>query len=57
MSIESIRGVVSSIITIAAYIGFKCDLVQHFKKRPINEFIIRDNQKTHLKFSNMKYSL
>lgn len=37
MCIESILGIVGSIITIAAFIGFKCDLVQHFKKRPINE--------------------
>lgn len=37
MSIESILGIVGSIITIAAFIGFKCDLVQLFKKRPINE--------------------
>lgn len=37
MSIESILGIVGSIITIAAFIGFKCDLVQHFKRRPINE--------------------
>ena len=37
MNIESILGIVGSIITIAAFIGFKCDLVQLFKKRPINE--------------------
>jgi hypothetical protein len=37
MSIESILGIVGSIITIAAFIGFKCDLVQRFKKRPIGE--------------------
>ena len=37
MSIESILGIAGSIITIAAFIGIKCDLVQRFKKRPIGE--------------------
>ena len=37
MSIESILGIAGSIITIAAFIGIKCDLVQCFKKRPIGE--------------------
>jgi len=37
MSIESILGIIGSIISIAAFIGFQCDLVQRFKKRPINE--------------------
>ena len=37
MSIESILGIAGSVITIAAFVGFKCDLVQRFKKRPIGE--------------------
>ena len=37
MSIESTLGIIGSIISVAAFIGFKCDLVQRFKKRPINE--------------------
>lgn len=41
MSLESILGIVGSIITIAAFIGFKCDLVQHFKKLPINELYVK----------------
>ncbi|MBE6312279.1 MAG: agmatine deiminase family protein [Bacteroidales bacterium] len=37
MGIESILGIAGSIITIAAFVGFKCDLVLRFKKRPIGE--------------------
>lgn len=35
MSIESILGIIASILTIAAFIGIKCDLIRYIKKPPM----------------------
>lgn len=37
MSIESILGIIASILTIAAFIGIKCDLIRYIKKPPMTK--------------------
>lgn len=37
MSIESILGIIASLLTIAAFIGVKCDLIKYIKKPPMKE--------------------
>lgn len=37
MSIESIFGIIGSILTIAAFIGIKCDLISYVRKPPISK--------------------
>lgn len=37
MSIESILGIIASILTIAAFIGIRCDLISYISKPPIGK--------------------
>ena len=37
MSIESILGIIASLLTIAAFIGVKCDLIKYIKKPPMKK--------------------
>ena len=37
MSIESILGIIASLLTIAAFVGFQFDLAKYIKKPPMKE--------------------
>lgn len=51
MSIESILGIIASILTIAAFIGIKCDLIRYIKKPPMTKVFseLMDNKTTDTK--------
>ena len=48
MSIESILGIIASILTIAAFIGIKCDLIRYIRKPPLAKVFseLMDNKTT-----------